>query len=120
LHCAASGQNSIERRSQPELVYHQQLHHHVSCRRLEAGEPADLIDLYQGHGTYYVDYGLDVLRSDKLLLSIQVVPRRRFLAGIATTVELLLRTDGVFRQAESSCYREVTCEEGCEHGSVAM
>jgi hypothetical protein len=105
----------------PELVSIQLLpHHHVTQRRrLEAGEPADdLIDpLYQGHGTHYVDLWLGCPPQRQTVIvdtgsSRTAIP----CSGCDDCGASSAHTDGLFQQAESSCYREVTCEEGCQHG----
>jgi hypothetical protein len=105
----------------PELVSYQLLpHHHVTQRRrLEAGEPADdLIDpLYQGHGTHYVDLWVGCPPQRQTVIVDTGSSQTAFpCTGCEGCGASSSHTDGLFRQAESSCYREVTCEEGCEHG----
>jgi hypothetical protein len=108
-------------RKAPELVFYQLLpHHHVTQRRrLEAGEPADdLIDpLYQGHGTHYVDLWVGCPPQRQTVIIDTGSSQTAFpCTGCENCGASSSHTDGVFRQAESSCYREVTCEEECEHG----
>lgn len=104
----------------PELVSCQLLpHHHVTQRRrLEAGEPADdLIDpLYQGHGTHYVDLWVGCPPQRQTVIIDTGSSQTAFPCTGCDNCGASSHTDGLFRQAESTCYREVTCEEGCEPG----